>query len=296
MNFTVDPSDSQLEQYQGLIRSLRNAVSTPYRQGVNLTQATANEQDANLIGMTLTDTGRTDPTIGGNPSLTLWFTADNLYLRGWTNVQGRTYYFTEPNNPVTGTPGYNLLNAFQTTVQGATFPQQYSTAPVRYSGGYNSLASTSGQTRNTISLGWGNFYNSFYSLAYAGVNGFSNAGTAASVLVMIQYFSEAARFNDVYGHISSQVQQFQSVQILPVWMQYMENRWGAMSNYGVNITNGNNAQPLNVPGMDPNGSGGSQTFTSFADLVRFLAVMLNPGEFNDPSMGGPSGNWNYDEL
>ncbi|MCU1247054.1 MAG: hypothetical protein JWQ49_83 [Edaphobacter sp.] len=298
MNFTSTPSDTQASQYSGLISSLRNAAATSFRNGVMITPTTSSEQSANLITMQLTDVGRTDPDTGQNPTMTLWFTADNLYLRGFTNTQGQTFYFNEPST--NGNPGYSLPQAFESTSQGQAFGPAGWMTGLGMSSNYNSLTQASGLNRSNISLGWPNFYNAFYTLAYYGVNGNSSySGCAASLLLMIQYSSEAARFNDVYGFTSVWVQRYAADNestSLPLWMQYMENSWAQISNYGWQDSQYAGTAPLNVTGMNPDNSGNSYTFNSFGDVQRFIAVMLNNDEVYDPEMGSYWGDWKHDEL
>jgi hypothetical protein len=273
-----------MTQYQGLINSLRNAAAFTYRDPVLMTQGTNSEQDANLIAMTLTEftPGRS------NVFITLWFTADNLYLRGFTNVNGQTFYFNE------GPGGYNLATAFYAV--SPQFGALGSMSQLGYSSNYNSLTNVAGAGRDSIDLSWQSFYNAFYTLGYYGINSSSTySGAARSLLLMIQYFSEAARFWDIGGYISNTVQ-YDVSGPLPLWMQYLENSWARISQYGVDISQNPSTPPMNVTGMNPNYYGGSYTFYSFGDVQRFMAVLLNPGEVNDPAMGGYNGDWNRDEL
>src|SRR5579862_3193092 len=101
MNFTNLNSEDQREQYEELIGSLQSVASFTYRDTVNMTPSFGSAQNANLIRMQLTDV-----TSGAGPTIQLWFTADNLYLRGFTNVNGQTWYFNE------GQGGYSLASAF----------------------------------------------------------------------------------------------------------------------------------------------------------------------------------------
>jgi hypothetical protein len=249
-----------------------------------MTQGTSSEQSANLIVLVLTDVtpGRS------NQPLQLWFTADNLYLRGFTNVQGQTFYFTEGQ--------YSLAEAFYSYGGQGYGPAGYMTN-LRYSSNYNSLTNAAGVGRQDLNLSYGAFYNAFYTLAYNGINTqSSSAGVAQSLLLMIQYFSEAARFWDVYGFVSSQVNYTANSTTLPLFQQYLENSWAQISQFGININQNPSTPPVTVNGIDPSNNGSSVTLYNWGDVQARMATLLNQDEIYDPNMGGYSGDWNHDEL
>ena len=276
-----------MTEYQGLIQSLRNSTSYIYRNGVRVTSYTNHGQNADLIPMMLTD-----QTNGGQVTITLWFTADNLYLRGFTNAYGETFYFYERPDQY-GNPGYNLATAFLT--RGPGFGPAGYMSQLGYGGGYNVLIRAGGLPRANLSLSWGNFYSYFYTLAHHTSGG--NSGPSATALtLMIQYFSEAARFTDIYGFISANVNSYNADFRLPSWQQNLENSWSRISDFAISITNNPSEPPLFVPGIDRNNTGASQPLYTFADVQALMAVLLNAGEINNPAMGGYYGDWNYAQI
>ncbi|SCF73557.1 Ribosome inactivating protein [Streptomyces sp. DconLS] len=83
MNVGDNASAGQQAQYAGLITSLRNAAGHSWRSGVMPTQTPASHA---LIRLDLSHSGAT---------LQLWFTPDNLYLRGFTTAAGTTFTFND---------------------------------------------------------------------------------------------------------------------------------------------------------------------------------------------------------
>ena len=85
------PSITARSEYGAFISSLRQAAGHPFRDGVLQTQRVDpnNPYSAGLIMVTLTHADTT---------LTLWIIPWDLYVRGFTNMQGWTYQF--PDNCV----------------------------------------------------------------------------------------------------------------------------------------------------------------------------------------------------
>jgi hypothetical protein len=286
MNFTLNPSYPQAEQWGSLVQSLRNAAAFPYRDGTMITEQTSFEQAADLIQMQLTDV---TPGVDPGQTVQLWFTADNLYLRGFTNVQGQTFYFPENS--------YSLGLAFESAGLG-NGPGAWMTS-LGYSGNYNSLTAVAAQGRENLSLSYGAFYNAAYALMYNGINqdGSTRQRVARGLMLMIQYMSEAARFTDINGFISSQVSNTANGQTtLPLFQQYLENSWAQMSNYGESVTQDPTTPPLTVNGINPDNSGQPWTFYAFSGLLRFMVVLLNRGDVKNPNMGNLWGDWNYAQI
>ncbi|RZU38834.1 ribosome-inactivating family protein [Edaphobacter modestus] len=232
MNFTSSPSTSKQQQYLGLVQGLQTSSAFQYR-GLGMTQSTSNEGDADLIQMQLTDVTERYDRSGNrlpNTTLQLWFTADNFYLRGFTNVNGQTFYFVEGQ--------YYLPTSFDAAFGYQSGPAGWMTS-LGYSGNYNSLTSRAGEGRESLNLNYQAFYDSFYTLAYYNVAATTpNSRVAQSLLVMIQYLSEAARFTDVRGFISARVGDYSnSDATLPLFQQYLESNWARISQFGADITN-----------------------------------------------------------
>jgi hypothetical protein len=141
-------------------------------------------------------------------------------------------------------------------------------------------------------------HDAIYTLAFAGINPKStNQSIAKAQLIMMQYFLEAPRFNDVYGYLGQTLADGPDAPRvgLPVWQQYLENRWAAMSDYMDRVSKGPTA-PLVVPGIGRSPDEKDVTITSFGQAAAYIATMLFPARVNDTQMGGIEGDWNHAQL
>jgi hypothetical protein len=159
----------------------------------------------------------------------------------------------------------------------------YYTLP--FSSNYDNLIQVAGRDRSSMPISWNDFWNSFYNLAYADQTAASNQAIARDLLFMIQYTSEAARFNDTYGVMSAiMLSAAAFCNGLPALQQEVENSWSQICQYAINQSNGTNPAPLYV---GPNAG----TLYSFSDVQRYLALGI--GTSGDVS---PAGDWNHSEL
>ena len=263
-------------QYSSMILSLRNAAGHPYRNGVDITQL---QHTTGLIRLRI---------YTGGVYVDLWYTPQDLYLRGFTNTYGYTYQFSDSD--------YNLLSALD--ILGDNSGQGGSTLP--FASDYNSLRQAAGRGRESTPFNYTSFWNSIFNLAYTtSPTGSAQQNVARSLTLMIQMTSEAARFNDVYG--VAQDAMFQgSYSGLPAFQQYLENNWATISNFGLTISQNGTANPTTVQGINPNTgnspTAGGQPYTlySFNDVQRFLAIMCTAPY--DSDTGGISQDWNHSEL
>ena len=86
------------------LASLRQAVGNSFRNGVLATQNAGNE----LV--------RVDPASPGDNTIWLWFTPNDLYVRGVTAADGTTYVFNEPWVNITGVQRFNNFGDVQKRV------------------------------------------------------------------------------------------------------------------------------------------------------------------------------------
>ncbi|MEZ0107948.1 hypothetical protein ABH920_001946 [Catenulispora sp. EB89] len=269
MNIGPTASQTQQSQYGELIGSLRAASGHAWRNGVMMTQSPSSHS---LIRLDLAQ---------GNANISLWFTPDNLYLRGFTAADGATFSFNDFNlqaamQPAGGFGNSNLLPAAAT---GGT----YYTLP--FSSNYNNLVQVAGRDRAAMPISWNDFFNSFYNLAYADQTAANNQTIARDLLFMIQYTSEAARFNDTFGVMSAIMGATAVIYNgLPPLQQEVENDWSQISRYAINQSNGTNPAPLYI---GPNAG----TISSFSGVQRYLALGI--GTSGDVSS---TGDWNHSEL
>jgi hypothetical protein len=255
------PGQSAQSQYYGLIQSLRNAAGHPWRNNVEQTQTSDTHS---LIRLDLTA-----PLANGPVTVQLWLTANNLYLRGFTDAAGITYSFNDYDlrgamQPATSfTSGGDLLPAAATGGPYVTLP---------YGSDYNSMVQAAGRGRGDMPISYVALYNAWTGLANAGITG--QQSVARAVMFMIQYTSESARFYDVWrvmnnimGNTPINGVYPPAYNGVPTAAQEFENSWGQISQYAINLANGSNPAPLNV---GPNAG----TLTSFNDVQFHLAEAI----------------------
>ncbi|NEB92484.1 ribosome-inactivating family protein [Streptomyces bauhiniae] len=278
MDLPDTPSNSLLNSYRLFINSLREAAGHIYRQSVHINQS----YEGGLI--------RADLNINQASRISLWITPQDLYVQGFTNASGETLYFNDvPQNTVN-----QLLQA--------AAAQGFNGAATRlpYGGNYNSLRQAAGRGREAMRISHWDIYSSVANLATTRVGllwGDAVTYSARSLSLMIQFASEASRFNDVYGVMSASLASSSYTRDhLPLQQQYLENSWAAMSRFGIDITNNGAASPITVVGAGTPDSSGDPTnlrLTTWSDVSRYLGMLL--GNFNLPQEG-PSGDWGHTEL
>ena len=224
MNLSGYASADQANQYTELISSLRNAAGHNWQGSTMMTQPNSDS----LIRLDLNINGAT---------LWLWFTPNDLYLRGWTDTQGNTYSFND----------YNLRGMMQTIVAQSGLGQgllpaaafswnQFYTLP--YGSNYNSLSQAAGRSRDSMPVSYNDLWNSAENLAWArtAMDQPSTQSYARSLMFMIQYTSEAARFNDVFGVMSAisgnNARRDNGIGAL---QQELENSWAQISQFAENV-------------------------------------------------------------
>jgi hypothetical protein len=272
MNLDNNPSRDLQSQYYGLIRSLRETAGHWYRDGVLETELNNAYNRANgLIELTLSYNGTT---------LTIWISPGDLYVRGFTNQHDHTFQFNDSDYSL-----YNNLNVLPGHPTGG-----YTTLP--FGSNYNSMSGRNGANRGRdhMPISFNDMFNSVYHLAYTtDPFGSNTQAVARSVMMMVQFTSEAARFNRVFD-IMSRIMLTRSITYLglPSLEFSLENKWNAISTFGFNITQNPSTPPRYI-------SPQVGTIYTWSDVARFLAVLLNNGNLNLPQEG-PSGNWDHTEL
>jgi hypothetical protein len=243
-----NPGQGAQSQFSAFITSLRQAAGHDFRGGVYQTQT---ETSNRLIRADITDPA-------GN-QVWLWITPSDLYVRGFTSqTNGTTYYF--------GDDGFNLQM-------------------LDFGSNYNSMSQAAGRGRDTMLISFNDLVGSVRNLATVGYPyGGNQQDVARSMMFMIQYTSEAARFWDVYGVMSDIMNSWTArYDGLPLLQQNLENSWDAISQYGYRVTNDPYTPPTNITGVG--------TFWNWGDVQARLGTMT-------PRWNGlsPSGDWWHTEL
>ncbi|MGW2161434.1 ribosome-inactivating family protein [Nonomuraea sp. NPDC001699] len=258
-----NPSASSQSQYFQLIDSLRAAAGHDYRNGVRAAQYT----DFNsLIRLSLAN---------GDTHLDLWITPNDLYVRGFTNTHGDTFQFNDAD--------FSLAHTLQNIPSNGVG----AVSTLGFGSNYNSMVQAAGRGRENMPISFNDLWNSVFNLAWTtNPYGGNQVDVARSLLFMIQYTAEAARFNDVYGVMSAIMLNWNNYYNgLPVLQQYLENSWAAISGFGQRISGNPGSAPLTVNGVG--------TLYTWNDVARYLALILL--NLNLPQEG-PSGDWNHTEL
>ncbi|MFF4246787.1 ribosome-inactivating family protein [Streptomyces sp. NPDC001822] len=266
------------------LQSIRNSAGHWYAQDTSLTQ----NGDSSPHALLRADLNVTNAQ-GHQTELRLWYTPNNMYLRGFTttsvdasspNNGNVTYYFNDSDFNLEGEMNY-LRNS--SSDRGLLPPANYQR--LQYSGAYTSMARPPAQggpgvTRDNTQMSYASLYNSVFQLAYLQRGSEQNGGnnfqaTAASLLRIIQATSEAARFRDVQG-IIIQMMANQSYQFtMPAVQQELENDWRGLSVYA---TSGSD-QPGHYVGSHV------PYITTVARALGYLALGLYPWQ---GSGGGPA--------
>jgi hypothetical protein len=194
----------------------------------------------------------------------LWFTANNLYLRGFTDGGGTTYSFNDYDlrgamQPATSfTSGAGLLPAAATGGAYVVLP---------YGSDYTSMTQAAGRDRSQMPINW--------TVLNANIGTLSNAAlqlnpqnVPRALMFMIQYTSESARFYDTYQPMAN-IMQNRALYYpgVPAAAQEFENSWSQMSQFGIDLSNGRNPAPLYI---GPNAG----WLRTFLDLAAHLAEAM----------------------
>ncbi|MFD8750104.1 ribosome-inactivating family protein [Kitasatospora sp. NPDC059577] len=149
----------------------------------------------------------------------------------------------------------------------------------------NAMRQAAGRGRESMPIGWYDLMGSIDNLATTGYPyGANQQNVARSLMFMIQFTSEAARFWDVYG-VTRDIQGGNTpfYNGLPLTQQYLENSWDQISQYAYDVTNNPSTPPVNVTGVG--------TFYSYGDVQRWMAMLIGT-----TSQVSSTGDWNHSEL
>jgi hypothetical protein len=253
LNLGAEPSDQLRIDYSTFLASLRAAVGDA-RQGVEVTQESTGHAEG-IVRVLLT----ADDDSGNERGVYLWIQPDNLYVVGYS-----------PRD----TP--NVSYALNDTSSSRWFPTD-SVQRLPFGGNYQSLTGAANRNRDTTPIAFWNVRQAVIDLAnQQSVNG-NPQTTARALLLLIQFTSEAARFNDVEGIFRNVMASWDNTYNgVPDWLQHMENNWGTLSNFfwnSIGLGSNSNPDPVTI------GTGASQvTISNATDARRYLRTVLPPNE------------------
>ena len=206
-------------------------------------------------------------SIGEETTLQLWFTPNDLYLRGWTTEFGVTFYF--------GDSDFNLANEMEyfrrgSQDRGLLPPAIYQQLP--YNGSYGNLSTAGAPDRGSQQYSYTSWWNAMYQLAWVQnphVRGNRDyAASAASLQFMIQATSESVRLYDVWGTMAAMMLNQWTNYYMPTIQQQLENSWESLSNYVNSWATGGQPQPFDIPNVT--------RISTISQALRYLWTALAP--------------------
>jgi hypothetical protein len=221
------PGGNAHNAYYGLIQSLRDAAGHPW---VNNIEATQGGDNHSLIRLDLNA-----PTANGPVSIQLWFTANNLYLRGFTDGTGSLYYFNDYDLRAAMQPASNFPATSRALLPAAATSNGPSVI-LPYGSDYTSMVQAAQRNRSDMPISYEALGNAFLTLAAGARSGYQNL--ARALMFMIQYTSESARFYDVWQVMNNIMGTTPIGNVyppayngVPAAAQEYENNWSQISQY-----------------------------------------------------------------
>jgi hypothetical protein len=258
-------SDTLRSQYLAFLRSLRAAAGHQFRSGVAQTQTDTTNR---LIRVDINHFEH---------RMSLWLTPNNLYVVGFTNADGLSWDFNDNAERLDETMFAIQRNGGSGPGNGGNLasPQQYQ-GQLRFGGNYNSLTRAADRGRENMPISFTELTRVVDNLATIG-NPDEDARTVArSLMFMIQFTSEAARFWDVQSLMWRALGRQGSNPFpgpagpsfdgLPTQTQALENAWDRISQYAYQITqNPRTGRTLLVAGL---------ILRNFFDVQRVIAQLI----------------------
>lgn len=258
------PSGTQRANYSRFLESLRAAAGHSFRNGVLETQT---QRENRLIRVDVNTTAH---------RLILWVTPHNLYVRGYTTENGDSFAFNDAD--------YDLWRTMATIGPNSLINPpvaQANTALLRFGSSYTQLHRAADINRQDLNIRFSELTSAVNTLATAdNPYGSNSQGVARALMFMIQYTSEAARFNDVANIFASIMQQRDLTRRLPPRDVALENAWDPISDYALRVSQNPRTSPLDVPSV--------ANFSSINDVAARVAIILGNPDRRIPVIGDPS--------
>jgi hypothetical protein len=243
-NLFGSPDNSAGDGYRNMLNYLRLATGHNYRDGVY-----ENQRDrGGLIQLHIH---------AGEADMSLWFNPQDLYVIGFTNRDNTTYVFRDTS--------VDTIYAIRDAMGAGS-----RVLPLAFEGSYTSLSQAAGRGRGEMTVGYSDLWNGVHNLAWATPPN-DQQNVARSLMLMIQYTSEAARFNSIANFLAGLMTWDNrnappSDRHLSGALQDVENNWAAISQFGYQISQDPTTQWREFPGA-------GRLYT-WADVARVLALML----------------------
>lgn len=202
-----------------------------------------------------------DITLPTNHTVRLIFTASDMYLRGFRNSQGEVFQFNERFNG-------NQTLANRLGLEPANPHYQYPHT-LSFNGTYPRLQTAANIDRRHVSISYNSIINALETLAnYRGPNSTNSVTIARSLLLIIQWTSEAARFRPIQNVMLRALGDSTHSITLNDHQVELENNWDFLSGAAQDFTRHPEARPSVRAG---------RTFRTLTDVLNVVFLLKHRG-------------------
>ncbi|MER6300731.1 ribosome-inactivating family protein [Kitasatospora sp. NPDC001539] len=254
----LDEAGNAMQQsYTRFITSLREASGHDWQQRMRQTQVAASGNE--LIRADLNS---------GSARVQLWISPGDLYVRGFTAMNGVTYYFVETGDG--GRRPYNLGEVMNNIRRGndssvGLLPSGRFES-LRTSSNYGALSQVANRALGGIQFSFGSARDAIFNLAYTTNPGPDSQHVARSLMSLIQFTSEAARFWEIYSlEATVMANGGRTINGLPGNLQDLEHNWGNLSDFSQRLDRGENPPAVSIPSLG--------VFRTLLDVANRLAMI-----------------------
>lgn len=234
--------------YESMISDLRNAVGHDYRSDTQITQSDTH----GLVQLTVRFSGHRFE----DRSIRLWFTAQNLYLRGVQIEDSSIIQFSD----------FDLRSTLDQRFRGA-----YTARQLHFTSNYGDIARVGNRHLRSVEVDYQTINIALNTLADArtGLTGSNEQDVARSLQLMIQWTSEAARFHDIFNTMAPAMEDVHYRRPgIDHGQEDEELNWSALSAFGRDITENPNTPPRFI-------SIHIGVVSSFLQVARYLAILAS---------------------
>ncbi|WP_037676179.1 ribosome-inactivating family protein [Streptomyces griseus] len=210
-DITAGGQDHALAYYHVVDAIHRLSYGEPTEERA-VTQTT--EERGRLIQVRIRDTG-------GNDLVSIYLWANNLYVAGFYTSRGdQQHYVFDDGRAAEFQRALGIGNSIS----------------LRQTGNYSTLPT--GNTRESLTINPQAIYNAARNL---GTSRGYNDSVGRALVIMIQAFSEAARFGPIFDLVYNNIYHPGNSRQLGIDYAGLENQWGSLSQFARNLRNGQGA-------------------------------------------------------
>ncbi|MFJ4525589.1 ribosome-inactivating family protein [Streptomyces sp. NPDC088810] len=240
-DITAGGQDHALAYYHVIDAIHRLSYGEPTEERA-ITQTT--EERGRLIQVRIRDTG-------GNDLVSIYLWANNLYVAGFYAARGGGHYVFNDGREAEFRQALGIGSATSLGQSG-----NYSTLPT-------------GNSRQSLTINPQAIYGAASTLGYS--RGY-NDSVGRALVIMIQAFSEAARFGPIFDLVYNNIYHPGNSRQLGADYAGLENQWGALSQFARNLRNGYDAS-INILGAIVRSFDQLRQRLSFVELNGSIAML-----------------------